>query len=90
MREPDIAERLRGFSLAWAKVAAFFASHFKENVEPLGLEAFVGGGDREARAEYKRALDKPPSPEWSDTVCTANPADVVDRQTIAQWRRSGR
>src|SRR5206468_10897880 len=40
------------------KVARFVATHFKENVEPLGYKAFLVAVDREACALYKKALDK--------------------------------
>lgn len=53
------------------KVARFVASHFKENVEPLGYKAFLVGVDREACALYKHALDKVLPPEYSAVVYTS-------------------
>jgi type I restriction enzyme R subunit len=71
-----------------AKVAAFIANHFRENVQPLGLKAFVVGVNREACAKYKRALDALLPPEWSEVVYTANPADSVERPLVAQLQLS--
>jgi type I restriction enzyme, R subunit len=71
-----------------AKVAAFIASHFKENVQPLGLKAFVVGVNREACAKYKRALDALLPREWSGVVYTSNPADVIERPLVAQLQLS--
>jgi len=51
-----------------AKVAAFVAQHFRENVEPLGYKAFLVGVDREACALYKHALDQHLPPEYSAVV----------------------
>lgn len=71
-----------------AKVAAFIAKHFKENVEPLGLKAFVVGVNREACAKYKRALDGLMPPVWSEVVYTENAADVIDRPLVAELQLS--
>ena len=65
------------------KVADFVATHFKENVHPLGYKAFLVGVNREACAKYKRALDKRLPPEWSEAVYTDNPNDVIDRPLVA-------
>jgi type I restriction enzyme R subunit len=54
-----------------AKVAAFVAQHFRENVEPLGYKAFLVGVDREACALYKHALDRHLPPEYSAVVYTS-------------------
>lgn len=70
------------------KVAAFIARHFRENVEPLGLKAFVVGVNREACAKYKRALDSVLPPEWSEVVYTSNPADKIDRPLVAELQLS--
>lgn len=67
-----------------AKVAAFVADHFKENVLPLGYKAFVVAVDREACAKYKQALDALLPPEWTEAVYTENAADIVDRPLVAQ------
>jgi len=71
-----------------AKVAAFIAEHFKENVVPLGYKAFVVAVDREACAKYKQALDKLLPPEWTVPVYTENAADVVDRPLVAELQLS--
>jgi type I restriction enzyme R subunit len=71
-----------------AKVAAFVAKHFKENVLPLGYKAFVVAVDREACAKYKQALDKLLPPEWTEAVYTENAADVVDRPLVAELQLS--
>jgi type I restriction enzyme R subunit len=70
------------------KVAAFIANHFKENVEPLGLKAFVVGVNREACAKYKRALDALLPPGWCEVVYTENPADVIERPLVAELQLS--
>lgn len=87
----DRAVGLRAFLKAddrVAKVAAFVAEHFKENVLPLGYKAFVVAVDREACAKYKQALDKLLPPEWTEAVYTENAADVVDRPLVAQLQLS--
>ncbi len=53
------------------EVAAFVAKHFRENVAPLGLKAFLVAVDREACALYKKALDQHLAPEASAVVYTA-------------------
>jgi type I restriction enzyme, R subunit len=87
----DRAVGLRAFLKAddrVAKVAAFVAEHFKENVLPLGYKAFVVAVDREACAKYKQALDKLLPPEWIEAVYTENAADVVDRPLVAELQLS--
>jgi type I restriction enzyme, R subunit len=87
----DRAVGLRAFLKAddrVAKVAAFVAEHFKENVLPLGYKAFVVAVDREACAKYKQALDRLLPPEWTEAVYTENAADVVDRPLVAQLQLS--
>ena len=72
------AVRLKAFLKAEdrvAKVAAFVAQHFRENVEPLGYKAFLVGVDREACALYKRALDGHLPPELSRVVYTPGQND---------------
>jgi type I restriction enzyme R subunit len=71
-----------------AKVAAFIGNHFKENVEPLGLKAFVVGVNREACAKYKRALDVLLPPEWCEVVYSENPADAIERPLVAELQLS--
>jgi len=70
------------------KVAGFIAKHFKENVEPLGLKAFVVGVNREACAKYKRALDTLLPAAWSEVVYTENPNDVIERPLVAELQLS--
>ncbi|EIC22411.1 type I restriction endonuclease subunit R [Thiorhodovibrio frisius] len=62
------------------KVAQFVASHYRENVEPLGYKAFLVGVDREACAHYKHALDAVfmemgLPPEYSEVVYTGSNND---------------
>lgn len=70
------------------KVVAFIAEHFNENVLPLGYKAFVVAVNREACANYKKALDKLLPPEWTAPVYTENAADVVDRPLVAELQLS--
>ena len=51
-------------------VAQWIATHFKENIQPLGYKAFVVAVDREACALYKEALDKHLPKEISQVVYT--------------------
>lgn len=83
----DRAVNLKAFLKAEhrvAKVAAFVANHFKENVEPLGYKAFLVAVDREACAKYKQALDQHLPPEWSQVVYTKSPNDTVERPLVAE------
>lgn len=57
------------------KVARFVATHYQENVEPLGYKAFLVGVDREACAFYKEELDKVLPSEYSEIVFTGNNND---------------
>lgn len=57
------------------KVAEYVASHYKENVEPLGYKAFLVGVDREACAHYKHALDEFLPSEYSEVVYTGSNND---------------
>lgn len=57
------------------KVAQFVATHYRENVEPLGYKAFLVGVDREACAHYKHALDRFLPPEYSAVVYTGSSND---------------
>src|SRR5258708_20908800 len=87
----DRAVGLRAFLKAddrVAKVAAFVAEQFKENVLAVGYKAFVVAVDREACAKYKQALDKLLPPEWTEAVYTENAADVVDRPLVAELQLS--
>jgi type I restriction enzyme, R subunit len=69
-------------------VAEFAATHFRENVLPLGYKAFLVAVDRETVAKYKRALDRHLPPEWSVPVYSRNAADVVDRPLVAELQLS--
>jgi type I restriction enzyme R subunit len=40
------------------KIARYVATHFTDNVEPLGYKAFLVAVDRESCGLYKEALDK--------------------------------
>ncbi len=87
----DRAVGLRTFLTAddrIAKVAAFVAEHFRENVLPLGYKAFLVAVNREACAKYKQELDKLLPSEWSIPVYTQNAADVVDRPLVAKLQLS--
>ena len=57
------------------QVAKFVASHYQENVEPLGYKAFLVGVDREACAHYKHALDQFLPAEYSEVVYTGSNND---------------
>ena len=50
------------------KIAVHVASHFRENVEPMGFKAFLVAVDREACALYKEALDRHLPSEYSEVV----------------------
>ncbi len=67
------------------KVARFVAQHFRENVEPLGYKAFLVAVDREACAQYKRALDQYLPPEYSTVVYTSA---HNDDEILAQFKLS--
>ncbi len=71
-----------------AKVAAFVAEHFRENVNPLGYKAFLVAVNREACAKYKKALDALLPPTWTEVVYTENAADAVDRPLVAELQLS--
>jgi type I restriction enzyme, R subunit len=60
------------------KVAEYVATHYKENVEPMGYKAFLVAVDRPACAMYKKALDKFLPPEYSEVVYTGNNNDTED------------
>ncbi len=50
------------------KIAEYAATHFKENVEPMGFKAFFVAVDREACALYKKALDRHLPADYSRVV----------------------
>ena len=83
----DRAVNLRAFLTAddrIAKVAAFVAKHFGENVNPLGYKAFLVGVNREACAKYKKALDRHLPREWTKAVYSPGSDDVVTAPLVAQ------
>lgn len=87
----DRAVGLRTFLTAddrIAKVAAYIAEHFKENVLPLGYKAFVVAVNREACAKYKQALDKLLPPEWVEPVYSESASDAIDRPLVAKLQIS--
>lgn len=70
------------------RIARFVATHFRDNVLPLGHKAFVVAVDRETCAKYKRALDRYLPPEWSEAVYSKNVNDIVDRPAVAELQMS--
>ncbi len=66
------------------QVARFVASHFRENVEPLGYKAFLVAVDREACALYKQALDRYLPADYSVPVYTSNADDAEERPLVAK------
>ncbi len=71
-----------------ARVAEYVATHYRENVEPMGYKAFLVGVDREACALYKEELDKHLPPEWSQVVYsgTNNDSELMQRFHISEER----
>ncbi len=83
----DRAVNLRAFLTAddrVAEVAAFVADHFQRNVNPLGYKAFLVGVNREACAQYKKALDELLPPEWTKAVYSPGTDDVVNAPDVAR------
>ena len=83
----DRAVHLRSFLKATDRVdevARFVASHFRDNVRPMGYKAFLVGVDREACALYKEALDKYLPPQWSVPIYTKGAADTIDYPLVAK------
>ena len=69
----DQADKLKAVLKAPERVEAIarhVATHFRENVEPLGFKAFLVAVDREACALYKEALDRCLPAEYSRVVYT--------------------
>lgn len=64
------------------QVAQYVATHYRENVEPLGYKAFLVGVDREACALFKEALDEILPPEYSEIVFTGN---NNDKPELKKW-----
>ncbi len=74
----ELAVNLKNFLKGKArikKVAEYVATHYRENVEPLGYKAFLVAVDREACALYKNALDEFLPPEYSAVVYTGTNND---------------
>ncbi len=67
------------------QVAHFVATHFRQNVEPLGYKAFLVAVDREACALYKKALDRHLLPDDSAVVYTSV---HNDSELLAEYRLS--
>ena len=57
------------------KIAKYIATHFRENVEPMGFKAFVVAVDREACRLYKEALDKYLPADYSRPVFSPSHGD---------------
>ncbi len=62
-------------------IAAAVATHFRENVEPMGFKAFLVAVDREACVLYKQALDNYIPPEYSEVVYSPNHQDPEELKT---------
>jgi type I restriction enzyme R subunit len=64
------------------KIAKYVATHFRENVEPMGFKAFVVAVDREACALYKRALDKYLPPDYTRAVFSPYGGDKEELKAL--------
>jgi type I restriction enzyme R subunit len=64
------------------KIAKYIATHFRENVEPMGFKAFVVAVDREACALYKKALDKYLPADYSRPVFSPSPGDREELKAL--------
>ncbi|MBM3435702.1 MAG: HsdR family type I site-specific deoxyribonuclease [Bacteroidetes bacterium] len=60
------------------KVAKLVASHYLENVEPMGYKAFLVAVDRPACAMYKKALDEFLPSDYSEVIYTGNNNDTEE------------
>ncbi len=60
------------------KIARLVATHYRENVEPMGFKAFLVGVDRQACVLYKDALDRYLPPEYSTVVYSPAHNDSAD------------
>jgi len=58
-----------------ATIATQIATHFQENVEPMGFKAFVVAVDREACQLYKAQLDQHLPPDYSQVIISPNAKD---------------
>jgi type I restriction enzyme, R subunit len=64
------------------KIAKYVATHFRENVEPMGFKAFVVAVDREACALYKKALDKYLPADYSRAVYSPSSGDKEELKAL--------
>jgi type I restriction enzyme, R subunit len=64
------------------KIAKYVATHFRENVEPMGFKAFVVAVDREACALYKKALDKYLPADYSRVVFSPSHGDKPELRAL--------
>ncbi len=64
------------------KIAAYVATHYRENVEPMGFKAFVVAVDREACALYKKALDKYLPADYSRVVFSPSHGDKPELRAL--------
>jgi type I restriction enzyme R subunit len=64
------------------KIAKYVATHFRENVEPMGFKAFVVAVDREACALYKKALDKYLPADYSRAVFSPSGGDKDELKAL--------
>jgi len=64
------------------KIANYVATHFRENVEPMGFKAFVVAVDREACALYKKALDKYLPADYSRVVFSPSHGDREELKAL--------
>lgn len=72
MKAPD---RIEG-------IAKHIATHFRENVEPMGFKAFVVAVDREACARYKDALNKYLPEDYSRVVFSPSHGDGEELKAL--------
>ena len=64
------------------KIAKYIATHFRENVEPMGFKAFVVAVDREACRLYKEALDKYLPADYSRPVFSPSHGDKEELKAL--------
>ncbi len=56
-------------------IARYVSEHFRKNVEPLGLKAFLVAVDRESCVMYKKILDKYLPESYSEVIISSNHND---------------
>lgn len=64
------------------KIAKYIATHFRENVEPMGFKAFVVAVDREACRLFKEALDKYLPADYSRPVFSPSHGDKEELKAL--------